>query len=153
MYARGEFDSAGSAFTTAIEQARQGGDRLVEGRALTERGFAAWRGDRYPEARRDGEAGLALKRAASDRDELFRSWNLLGLVAWNEGRLLDALVAFDSATAAAAAAGQGLDLGKAAGNRALVEVELGDFPAARRGFELMREAGRAHATHGSRATR
>src|SRR3970282_500864 len=85
--------------------------------------------------------GLALKRAEGDREELFRSWNALGLLAWNEGRLLDALVLFDSATAVAEATP--LDLGKAAGNRALVQVELGEFAAARAGFEAMLEAGRA----------
>ncbi|HEX9166731.1 MAG TPA: CHAT domain-containing tetratricopeptide repeat protein [Gemmatimonadales bacterium] len=141
LYARGEYDSASAAFTAAIEAARQNGDRRTEGRALAWRGLAAWRLGRYGDARRDGEAGLAVKRAIADREDLFRSWNALGLLAWNEGRLLDALTLFDSAATTPEATP--LDLGKAAGNRALVQVELGEFGAARAGLEQQLAAGRA----------
>ena len=141
FYARGEYDSASAAFTVAVESARLGGDRRTEGRALTWRGLAAWRLGRYGDARRDGEAGLAVKQAIGDRDDLFRSWNALGLLAWNEGRLLDALTLFDSAATTPEATP--LDLGKAAGNRALVQVELGEFGAARTGLEQQLAAGRA----------
>ena len=139
-YTRGEFDSATAAFTAAIDAARGTGDRQSEGRALTWRGLAAWRSGRYADARRDGEAGLAIKQETGDGQELFRSWNGLGLLAWNEGRLLDATALFDSATAAAL---NPEDLGKAAGNRGLVQVDLGDFAAAHIGFSAMLASGRS----------
>ena len=136
-YEREVFDSATLALDAAIEGARRGGDRMVEGRALTWRGLAAWKSGRFASARADGEAALSIKRAIGDREELFRSWNGLALLAWHEGRHFDALALCDSATAAAMVVGNQADVGKAAGNRALVSVELGSFSSAREGFEQM----------------
>ena len=58
-------------------------------------GLAEYRLGDYVGARRDGEASLFLKRQAG-LDELSRSFNALGLLAWNEGRHHDALQHFYS---------------------------------------------------------
>jgi CHAT domain-containing protein len=130
-------------FTAALRAARVGGDRPAEARALTWLGLTAWRTGRYADARRDGEAALALKHRLGYREELARSYNALGLLAWNEGRLFDARAFLDSAAGAARTMNDRDGAGKAAGNLALVQVELGEFPAARRGFQAMLESGRA----------
>jgi CHAT domain-containing protein len=142
-YWKSEFDSAGTAFTAALRAARAGSDRPAEARALTWLGLAAWRSGRYADARRDGEAAIALKHRLGYREELARSYNALGLLAWNEGRLFDARALLDSAVAVARTMNDREGAGKAAGNLALVQVELGEFASARLGFQAMLESGRA----------
>ena len=82
--------------------------------------------------------------AASALDaDLFKSYNALGLLAWNEGRLSDATELFGRASAAARAAADLKGIASASGNLALVQTDLGQFDEARRGFDSMRVAGRA----------
>jgi len=64
-------------------------------------GLAAWRLGDYAAARREGETSLTLKRRLGLDAEVSRSFNALGLLAWNEGRHREALADFDSAIAAA----------------------------------------------------
>ena len=72
---------------------------------------------------------------------MFKSYNALGLLAWNEGRLEDAIGLFENATASARANGDQSGLAKAANNIALVYTELGNFAKARKGFLDARRAG------------
>ena len=57
---------------------------------LTSLGLAARREGAYDEARDLLERSLALKQRLGMRNELFRSFNALGILAENEGRLTDA---------------------------------------------------------------
>ncbi len=142
LFWRDQFDSARVEFHTAFAGAEAVGDSVGEARALTWLSRSAYRLGDYEGARRDGERGLDLKQRLGMRAELFESWNTLGLLAWNQGRLIDAESLLTEASRAAAAVDDRLSVGKAAANRGLVQVELGDYQSARAGFEAMRDAGR-----------
>ncbi len=143
VYLRGEFDSASVIWTVALERSRALHDSIAEARSLTWLGLArgAWAITRI--ARRLGEEALALKRRLALDADLFKSYNALGLLAWNEGRLSDATELFGRASAAARAAADLKGIASASGNLALVQTDLGQFDEARRGFDSMRVAGRA----------
>jgi CHAT domain-containing protein len=142
-YDREEYDSARSIWEVELRRARDRADSVAEARVLMWLGLANWRLDDYAAARRHGEASLALKQRLDLRAELSQSFNALGLLAWNEGRLRDALVAFDSARASAARNRDSIGMARAALNIPLVRVELGEFEAARQGLLRARDAGQA----------
>ena len=141
QYWRDQFDSARVIFRTALAEAEAHADSANQARALTWLSRAAYRLGDYEAARRDGERGIDLKVRLGLAKELFESWNTLGLLAWNQGRLVEAESLLTEASRAAAATGDQLGVGKAAANRGLVLVELGDYVGARAGFEAMHAAG------------
>ena len=141
QYWRDQFDSARVIFRTALAEAEAHADSANQARALTWLSRAAYRLGDYEAARRDGERGLDFKVRLGLAKELFESWNTLGLLAWNQGRLVEAESLLTEASRAAAATGDQLGVGKAAANRGLVLVELGDYVGARAGFEAMHAAG------------
>jgi CHAT domain-containing protein/tetratricopeptide (TPR) repeat protein len=143
IYLRGEYDSARSVWSAALNRSRAHHDSVAHARALTWLGLNAWRQGDYTAARTLGEKALELKRRWDLEAELFKSYNALGLLAWNEGRLASATQLFGQASAAALAGGDVKGVAAASGNLALVQTELGEFEAARRGFDEMRVAGRA----------
>jgi CHAT domain-containing protein len=143
LYWSGEFDSARVVLREVLAAARLQADTSTEARVLTWLGLADWRLGEYQEARRLGEAALDLKLTAGLGDQLFRSYNALGLVAWNEARLSDAVSLFDQAAQAARAGGDERALASVAANLALVNQDLGRFTEARSGFEAVIAAGRS----------
>jgi len=142
IYRREEYDSARLVLSSVVERARATDDSVAEARALTWLGLAAWRLGDYAAARAAQERALALKLALRLEKELWRSYNGLGLVAWNEGQLPYALTRFAEATAAAERVGDTVGVGSTAGNVGLVQTELGNFVAARRDFLRARDIGR-----------
>src|SRR5262249_32952026 len=116
-------------------------DSVALARARTWLGLIAYKHGDYATARRLGEAALALKRRLDLKRDLFRSYNALGLLAWMEGRLRDALTLFDSASAAASGVHDTAGSASASGNRGLVLTELGRFTLARRDFLAARDGG------------
>jgi CHAT domain-containing protein len=124
-----------------LGRARLAADQTSEARILTWLGLASWRKGDYAEARRNGESALSLKLRLHLDADLFKSYNALGLLAWNEGRLTDAVTLFDRAMLAAQASKDREGMGKASGNLALVYGEMGEFAKAGQGFEVMRRAG------------
>lgn len=145
LFWRDQYDSARAALQTALVAARAARDSAAESRALYWLGRAAYGQGDYAAARRDGEAALRLALRWHLTSDLFNAWNALGLLAWNQGRLVEAESLLTNAARAAAAAGDHLSVGKASGNLGLVKVELGDYQAARAGLESMLAAGRAAA--------
>jgi CHAT domain-containing protein len=105
-------------------------------------GLAAMRLGDFKSARLEGEKSLAMKRQNDMDAELARSFNALGLLAWQEGRLRDALQHFDSAKASAARNRDQPGIARALSNIPLVQVELGDFDLARKGFLAALVAGK-----------
>lgn len=142
-YARQSYDSARAIWEVELVRARSAGDSAAEARVRMWLGLAAWRLGDYAEARREGEAALALKQRHGLDAELSRSFNALGLLSWNEGKHREALRHFDSAIASARRHGDAAGIARAAGNIPLVRTELGDFDGARRGFETALTGGRA----------
>ena len=86
IYLRSAFDSARPALARALASARESRDSVNEGRALTLLGLTAWRTADFALARSLGEQALALKLRLGRGIELSKSYNALGLLAWDEGR-------------------------------------------------------------------
>lgn len=143
VYASGQIDSAQILFGQALQKARQGGDSAAIARALTWLAQAAWRLGDYRRTRRVGEDALALKLRLGLQEELFRSYNVLGLLAWNQSRLLEAAALFGRATEIARASADSANLAKVRNNLALVHTSLGEFQEARQGFLDARALARA----------
>ncbi|HEX9130495.1 MAG TPA: CHAT domain-containing protein [Gemmatimonadaceae bacterium] len=142
-YQRQSYDSAAAIFQTELIRATRAGDRKAEARAHMWLGMAAWRLSDYKRARAEGERAVSMKRALGMDGELSRSFNALGLVAWNEGRQRNALLLFDSALAAARRNHDSTGFARASANVPLVKVELGDFDGARLALDVALPAARA----------
>jgi hypothetical protein len=82
-YGRQSFDSARAILAVEVLRARAASDFPAVARAQMWLGLAQWRLGDYAAARRDGESSLALKRKFGLDGELSRSFNALGLLAWN----------------------------------------------------------------------
>jgi CHAT domain-containing protein len=140
---RAEFDSARAILDPTIERARQTRDSLLEARGLAVLARTSyWEGD-YAEAQRLYEAALAIQLAANAQEELARSYYGLGLIAWQRGRLTEAIGHHTKAAEAARAVGDRAALASAVINLGLVQTDLGEFEAARTGYAEARELSRA----------
>lgn len=118
---RSDRDSAVRIWHVALGEAAGVGDSASIARALTGIGMAARVTGDWADSRRIGEQALALKqRLGLDARDLFRSFNALGLLAWNEERLSDASALFESASRAAREAADSIALGIATMNMGLV---------------------------------
>jgi tetratricopeptide (TPR) repeat protein len=124
-------DSAASLWQAARRLAASTNDSASMARALTGLALVARHRLDLGQARALGEQALAIKLRFGMRDQLFRSYNALGLVAWDDGRLRDAVDLFRQARQAAAAVGDSAGIGKAAINAGLVQIDLGDLASAR----------------------
>lgn len=142
-YRRESYDSAAAIFRAELVRATNVRDRNAEARAHMWLGMAAWRLGDYKQARIDGEQSVSMKRALGMDNELSRSFNALGLLAWNEGRERDALQLFDSALAAARRNHDSTGFARASANVPLVRLELGDFEGARKALDVALPAARA----------
>src|SRR4051812_10555032 len=120
VYLRGEFDSARTLWKDGLVRASVAHDSAHEGRLLTWLGLAAYRLGDYDEAGTLGEQAVALKLQAGLADDLSVSYNALGLLAWNQGRLLEATALFANASATAHTVGDEKGVAKAVNNLALV---------------------------------
>ena len=137
---RAEYDSAIGFLRLALERARARRDTAQEAHALTWLGLAAMRLGNLAQARSLGEQALGLKLRAGLQADLFRSYNALGLVAKDEGRLDSALVLYGEAAAAARDNGDRTGEATSANNQALVYATQGRFAQARAGFVQARDA-------------
>lgn len=140
VYFRGEYDSARTRYSSVAAAAASAGDTLSRARALTGLGLTAWRLGQYADARRLGEEALTLKVRGRLDAELPASYRALGLLAHNEGRFNDALLAFIKAERTARAVHDSAGVAKALGNAGLVYNDIGDFTRAASSLELMRNA-------------
>ena len=141
-YQQGAYDSAHAIWTVELGRARHAADSAAEATTLMWLGLAAWHMGDFPAARRDGEASVALKRRLGLDGQLSQSFNALGLLAWHEGRLGDALGLFDSAQASARRNHDSLGVTRVRMNRPLVQLDLGDYAAARSGLRSVLAAAR-----------
>lgn len=136
VYRRSEYDSAATLLTSGREHAVSAGDSAGVARADTWLGLAAFRRGLNEEARRLGEAALAMKLRLGLENDFFRSYNALGLLAWNEGRLGDAADLFAKARTSAEAANDSIGVARAIANRGLVRADAGEFDLARSEFSM-----------------
>ena len=140
LYIHGSYDSAEVLWRSALRRPGVQGS-ATEARLFSWLGLIAYRRGEYAEARQVGERALGLKRRLNmSRVEVAESQNALGLVAWNEGRLHDAMRLFEDALPAFDEAGDRWGVAKVSNNLALVALEFGRFAEARAGFETGRAA-------------
>ena len=143
LYGAWEMDSARVVFGAALDEARRTADPAAEARALTRLGLAAWRLGEHAAARRLGEQALALKLEHGLQDQLFDSYNALGLLAWySESRYAEALERFGRAQELAEAVADTEKLAKVWSNLGNIHTDLGQFSEARRLFPMALEAAR-----------
>ncbi len=138
-------DSAGPVYQEARRLAESEGDSTRLARALTAIAqLDRVRGD-FDQSRQLGEEALSLKLRLGMRDDLFRSYNALALLAWAEERLGDASALLRQATDAARATGDSAGVAKTQINMGLVLDDLGDFDGARAALTAGRDGARAAA--------
>ena len=124
-------DSAASLWQAARRLAESTHDSVSMARALTGLGQAARLRLDLGQARTFGEEALAIKVKLGLRNDLSRSYNSLGLIAWDDGRLRDGVELFRQAQVAAAAVGDSSGIAKAIINTGLLQIDLGDLTSAR----------------------
>ena len=138
-----QYDSARAIWSVALESARQSKDSTYQARILTELGLAHYWLGNLVEARQTQEEALAIKTSLSMGDDaLSRSLNVLGLVAYLEGRYPESIALFERAIATARSAGDGPALARASGNIGLPLASVGEFARARAAHRTLRAAGR-----------
>lgn len=131
IYKRSEYDSASAYFDASRTRALSDGDSSGVARAITWMGLAAWRRGSNTEARRLGESALAMKLRLRLTTDYSVSYNALGLLAHQQGRLVDASTLFAKAQTSAAAVDDSSGVAKAVGNHGIVHFDLGDLDKAR----------------------
>lgn len=136
-------DSSAALFQLALERAESARDSAGIARSLTGLGQVARHAGEFRLARELGERALGLKLRLGMRADLFRSYNTLGLLAWDEERLGDASALFVKAADAARAMNDSVALAKVAVNSGLVLSDLGDFDASRAASAAGRDGARA----------
>jgi len=139
-YAEDAYEKARALWRHALAQARDAKDTLREAQVLTSLGLAAWHLGALNESRSLGEEALSIKLRLGSKSELFRSYNALGLLANDQGRLEDALQLYNHAIASADA-NDSASIAKVANNRGLVQFAMGDYAGARAGFLEARRLG------------
>ena len=143
LYHAGEYGAARQIWTDQLAAAWQRGDSAQAARLLTSLGLVERQLGDYPASRLMSRRALELKLRLDMREDLFRSYNALGLLAWTEGDLAEAAEMFELASDAATGIGDRLGAAKAAGNMAHIHNERGEPYRAREGFETLAEASRA----------
>ncbi|HYN81403.1 MAG TPA: CHAT domain-containing protein [Gemmatimonadaceae bacterium] len=143
LYFAGQYDTAHAIWRAALDDPQVRNDSAMQAHVAMWLGLAAWRLGDYADSRLMGERSLSLKQRLRRTHELSRSYNALGLLARDEGRLNDAAALFDSAMRTARAVADTAGVNRGAVNLALVQLDLGEFARARAGFETARASGRA----------
>jgi CHAT domain-containing protein/tetratricopeptide (TPR) repeat protein len=141
LYFAAEYDSAANIWRQALSTDSVKSDSATQAHILMWLGMREWRLGNYDSARAIAERSLALKLRLGRTRELSRSYNSLGLIARDEGRLRDARDLFGKAIETARAANDTAGINRGAINLALVQQDLGNFDEAQKGFETARDAG------------
>ena len=142
LYFAAEYDSAATIWHKALTTDSVKRDSATQAHIMMWLGMREWRLGNYDSARAIGERSLTLKLRLGRTRELSRSFNSLGLIARDEGRLADARDLFGKAIETARASNDTAGINRGAINLALVQQDLGEFNEAQKGFETARDAGR-----------
>jgi CHAT domain-containing protein len=143
LYFAAEYDSAARIWRSVLASDSVTKDSAAQAHILMWLGMREWRLGNYDSARAIGERSLALKLRLGRTRELSRSYNSLGLIARDEGRLIEARSLFLKAMETARAVNDTAGINRGAINLALVLQDLGEFGEAQKGFIAARDAGHA----------
>ena len=90
LYRAGNYAPAKEAWSVGLNRVRAGRNPAAEGRILTWLGLAEWRLGDYGAAQTRTEQARALLEENGLRTSLPFTYNALGLIAWDQGRLSEA---------------------------------------------------------------
>jgi len=141
LHRTGEYAPARAAWLAGLARLRPGQDSAAEVRMLTSLGLTEWRLGDYPAARGRVEQARALGES-NGRPAPPRTYNALGLIAWDQGNLSEAADLWRRTMAIADSLGDQEYVAKPAMNLGLYYSAVGEFDDATRTFRAGHVAGR-----------
>jgi len=129
LAALGRLDEADNRYVMALSMAKEAGDKELEGTFLQHRGTVALEQGQWPRAAILYAEALGLFQASSNIGGIMRTYNLLGLVERNQGRLPEARAWYEKSHDLAQRLNDQLSLGAAALNIGTVCRLEGDATA------------------------
>ena len=138
-YQQQDFAGARSFWLAALPRAQK--NTRGEADLYTWLGLSSWRLGDLDSARVWQKRAIEIKSGLGRPNDLWRSYNALGLLVLSEARNDSAAGLFESALKSAAADGDAEGIAKATGNAGLAYAYLGDLARAREGHRAMRLAG------------
>jgi len=142
LYQDGQYAAAKAAWTLTLGGLPQTPTPATATSLLTSVGLAHWRLGEYDSAWSRVHEALRLGEAQRLDTLMPRTYNALGLIAWDMGRLREAAELFGQTIAAALAVGDREYPAKAGLNLGNIHADLGDFGPARTAFLASLTAGR-----------
>ena len=143
----GRYDEADARYDLFLAAARQAGDKELEGTALQHQGILARRRQLFSRATSLYQQALQRFQEAGDQHAMMQTYNLLGVVEQNVGRLAEARVWCEKSRQLAVELKDQPSLGAAAQNIGIVCLmegeaarEQGDERAAQRSFHAARHS-------------
>jgi CHAT domain-containing protein/tetratricopeptide (TPR) repeat protein len=146
LYTAGDYDAARQAYRRELASATP--DDATLAHLLTSIALSSYHLTDLDEARREADSARSLIGTSAPEAETFRVYNALGLISWQQGRLVEADTFFRTALRAADEALDTSSVAKASANLALVLTDYGEFAGARTALLRAREA--AHAIGNAR---
>lgn len=138
-YQQQDFSGARALWYAALATAQK--NTRAEADLYTWLGLSAWRLGDLDSARVWQMRAIGIKSRLPRHNDLWRSYNALGLLVLSEARNDSAATLFERALKSAADDGDDEGVAKATGNAALAYTYLGDLKRARVGHQTMRSAG------------
>lgn len=142
LYHAGDYVHAREAWSVGLGRIQTGRDLATEARILTSLGLTEWRLGEYEGARRRTEQARVLLEANGLRALFPRTYNALGLIAWDQGRLSEAAELWRRTMDIAREVGDQEYVDKPAMNLGLWYAGIGDLERAREAFATSLTAGR-----------
>jgi CHAT domain-containing protein/tetratricopeptide (TPR) repeat protein len=142
LYQAGEYGRTREAWTAALNLIQSGRDHAAEARILTSLGLTEWRLGDYKGARARTEEARTILEAHGPRVLLPRTYNALGLIAWDQGRLSEAAELWQRTMEIAHEVGDQEYVDKPAMNLGLWYAGIGDLARAWESFDASLGAGR-----------
>lgn len=142
LYRGGSYAEARTAWASGLSRIQPGREVPAEARILTSLGLTEWRLGEYSSAWKRTEQARSLLEANGLRSLLPRTYNALGLIAWDQGRLSEAANLWRKTMEIAAEVGDQEYVDKPAMNLGLWYAGIGDLEHARAAFASSLTAGR-----------
>jgi len=141
LYAAGEYDAARQAYRKELGSSSP--NVATRAHLLTSIALSSYHLTDLDEARREADSARALIGMSASMAEVFRVYNTIGLISWQEGRLAEADTFFRTELRVANEAHDTAGVAKGSANLGLVLTDYGEFTGARAAFLTARDA--AHA--------
>jgi len=142
LYAAGDYQRAREAWSAGLDLIQPDSDIAAEARILTSLGLTDWRLGDYTSAWSRTAEARAILEANGPRNLLPRTYNALGLIAWDQGRMSEAGELWRQTIRTAREVGDQEYTDKPAMNLGLWYAGTGELERARQAFATSLSAGR-----------